>query len=81
MEEVPGTLVPESDQKHEKIANILKKSLKFVLLNSYWKTFHYIYKICGKILSNTRGNSVALEARETSKCQKNIKKPEKNCKI
>ena len=64
LEEVPGPLLPEKIQKHEKIANTFEKLIKFVILKSP-RTFHFIDKLSSNILTNPRGSSVALETRAT----------------
>ena len=64
LEEVRGLCCWKKKSKTWKIANIWKKLLKFVILKSL-RTFHYISKLRSNILSNPRGSSVAIEARET----------------
>ena len=52
-----------------------RKKFKNSKNSKYLKNrFHYIYKLCSKILKNPRGNSVTLEAKETKKMTKKIEK-------
>ena len=55
--------------KIEKIANIVKKMLKLVMLMSYL-TFHYIWKLYSNLFSNPRGDSLALSIEKPRKRQK-----------